>query len=259
MMPTPRYKLTSLSMGIGEVPGPEVFWMNDFDKWHTLNFQVFLIEGEGVCALVNTGPPEDLKAMNLGWEAFLGERAKFQRGKGEFLLEQLERVGVPPATITHVILTPLQLYTTGNVHHFPGAEICISKRGWVHYMTTKAHPHDDKDTSIGPDLIRLLLTDMWPKVRLLEDEDEIVPGIRSWWAGSHHRATIAVEVDTEKGCAVITDAFFTLENLRRNRPIGICENIYEAMEAHKRAQTADIILPLYDPENFDRFPGGKIA
>lgn len=258
-MTSPTYKITALSMGIGEIPGPELFWMNDFDLWHTLNFQVMLIQGPGICALVNTGPPEDLEPMNKGWEAFLGKRARFNRREGEYLLDQLNRVGVKPSDVTHVILTPLQLYTTGNVHHFPGAQVCLSKKGWIHYMTTKEHPHDDKDTSIGPDLIRLLVTDWWPQLRLLEDEDEVAPGIRTWWAGSHHRASIAVEVDTPRGTAVITDAFFTMENLRRNRPIGICENIYEAMEAQSRAQQSDIVLPLYDPETFERFPGGDIA
>jgi glyoxylase-like metal-dependent hydrolase (beta-lactamase superfamily II) len=253
------YKITALSMGTGEVPGPELFWMNDFDKWHTLNFQVFLIQGDGLCALVNTGPPEDLTAMNAGWEAFLGSRARFKRAEGQFLLDQLAREGLRPEQITHIILTPLQLYTTGNVHHFENAEICISERGWTHLLTTKDHPHDDKDTSIPPALLARLVTDMWPRLRLLKDEDVIVPGVTTWWAGSHHRATIAIEVDTAAGKAVITDSFFTIQNLERNRPIGICENIYEAMVAHKRAQLADIILPLYDPSNFERFPGGKIA
>jgi len=258
MSKSSSYTLTAISMGTGEVPGPELFWMNDFDKWHTLRFQVFLIRGNGICALINTGPPENLEAMNAGWEAFLGKRARFQRAEGEFLLDQLRRLGVNPGEITHVILTPLQLYTTGNLQHFPNAQICISEKGWVHFMTTKDHPHDDKDTSIPPELLKRMVTDMWPRIRLLADEDTIAPGISTWWAGSHHRATIAVEVQTAKGLAVVSDAFFTLENLERNRPIGICENIYEAMAAHDRARKADIILPLYDPSNFDRFPGGEI-
>ena len=253
------HRITALSMGSGEIPGPELFWMNDFDRWHTLNFQVFLIQGDGVRALVNTGPPEDLSPMNAGWESFLGARARFKRSEGEFLLDQLARVGVLPDEITHIILTPLQLYTTGNLQHFENAEICISERGWIHLLTTKDHPHDDKDTSIPPELLARLVTDMWPRLRLLQDEDMIFPGVTTWWAGSHHRATIAVEVETAAGKAVITDAFFTMQNLERNRPIGICENIYEAMAAHERAQLADIILPLYDPSNFERFPGGEIA
>lgn len=258
-MSSPTFHITSLSMGRGEIPGPELFWMNNFDEWHTINFQVMLIQGEGFCGLVNTGPPKDLEPMNMGWEAFLGERARFRREEGEYLMDQLSRVGVSPEEVTHIILTPLQLYAVGNVHRFPNAQICLSKTGWIHYMTSKEHPHDDKDTSIPPELVSRLVTDMWPRLRLLENEDQIVPGISTWWAGSHHRASIAVEVATKNGTAVITDAFFTMDNLTRNRPIGICENIYEAIEAHARAQRSNIILPLYDPANFDRHPGGVVV
>jgi hypothetical protein len=66
-------------------------------------------------------------------------------------------------------------------------------------------------------------------------------------------------VDTASGTCVITDAFFSLDNVERDHPIGICENIYEAMAAHARARRADVILPLYEPRNFERFPGGVVA
>jgi glyoxylase-like metal-dependent hydrolase (beta-lactamase superfamily II) len=251
-----NFQVDCLPMGIGYVPGPEVFWMNDWGEWYPLAFQVVLVRRPGVIALVNTGPAEDLDPMNDGWASFLGERARLKREPGQFVVDQLALHGVAPEDVTHVILTPLQLYTVSNVMRFPNASIYISKRGWVHFNTSKAHPHDDRDTSIPPGLLRELVTTAWPRVVLLEDEDEVLPGLRTWWAGSHHRATIAVEVDTSEGTVVISDAFFYLENLERNRPIGICENIYEALAAHERAAKSAIALPLYDPKNFSRFPNG---
>lgn len=251
-----NYEIDCLPMGIGEVPGPEVFWMNDWEEWYPLAFQVVLIRGNGVVALVNTGPALDLTPMNDGWASFLGERARLAREPGQFVIDQLARHGVLPGDVTHVILTPLQLYTVSNVLSFPNASIHLSKRGWIHFNTMVDHPHDDRDTSIPPAILKELVTTAWPRVVLLEDEDEIVPGLRTWWAGSHHRATVAVEVDTTEGTVVISDAFFYLENLERNRPIGICENIYEAETAYERARQAAIALPLYDPKNFSRFPDG---
>jgi hypothetical protein len=251
-----NYEIDCLPMGIGEVPGPEVFWMNDWDRWYPLAFQVMLIRGNGVVALVNTGPAADLGPMNDGWASFLGERARFARGPGEFIVDQLASHGVLPEEVTHIVLTPFQLYTVSNVLLFPNASIHLSKRGWTHFNTMIDHPHDDRDTSIPPEILRELVTTAWSRVVLLEDEDEIVPGIRTWWAGGHHRATVAVEVDTIEGTVVISDAFFYLENLERNRPIGICENIYEALAAYERARTSAIALPLYDPKNLVRFPNG---
>jgi len=65
-----QYKLTLLSMGGSEVPGPELFWMGQWDNWFRLQFQVGLIQGNGITALVNTGPAKDLGPMNEGWVAF---------------------------------------------------------------------------------------------------------------------------------------------------------------------------------------------
>ncbi len=252
-------RLRMLPVGTSNIPGPELFWMSEWDAWHPLCFQVGLIQGAGVTALVNTGPAADLEPMNEGWASFLGDRARMSREDGQFILDQLEALEIAPSDVTHVIVTPLQLYSVSNVLAFPNAEICIAKRGWIHFHTTHSHPHDNRDTSIPPEILTHLVTDAWDRVRLLEDEDVVAPGIRTWWSGGHHRASIAVEVDTTKGTAVLSDSFFYLENVENNHPIGISENMYECLAAHERVKRADIVLPLYDPKNFERFPEGVVA
>ena len=43
-------------------------------------------------------------------------------------------------------------------------------------------------------------------------------------------------------------------------PIGINENMYEALACYERVERdAQIILPLYDPKNLERFPGGVVS
>lgn len=256
----PTFGVRILPLGLGDVPGPEVYWMSDWDQWYTLAFQAFLIEGPGVRALVGTGPAQDLGPMNQAWAAFLGERSRFRREDGMWLPDQLSAMGIAPGDITHVLLTPLQLYTTSNVLLFDRAEICLSERGWVHFHTAGAHPHDDRDSSLSPEVAAHLVGPGWPRVRLLADTDEIAPGLRTWWTGSHHRASMAVEVDTTAGRVTITDAYFTRRNLETDHPIGICENIYEALDAHRRVRrTADIALTLYDAEQLERFPDRVVA
>lgn len=254
------YSVKTFSVGQSIIPGPELFWMNDFEKWHPLTFQVQLIQGNGITALVNTGPALDLEPMNEGWASFLGEKARMERKEGEFILEQLESVGVKPEDVTHVILTPLQLYTVSNVLEFPNAQICIAERGWIHFHTTHEHPHDNRATSIPDEILVPLVTTEWSRVRLLKDEDTIASGLRTWWSGGHHRASIVVEVDTNEGVVAISDSFFVLRNVAENIPLGINENMYEILEAYKRVrEKADIIVPIYDPLNFERFPSGVIA
>lgn len=254
------YSVQLLPVGRADVPGPELYWMSGWDQWYPLLFQVALIRGGDVTALVNTGPARDLEPMNAHWVKVLGERAPMRRAAGEFVLDQLDANHVAPEDVTHVILTPLQLYTVSNVMSFPNAQICIAERGWVHFHTTHDHPHDDRATSIPDDLLVHLVTNAWPRVRLLADSDEIAPGLRSWTCGVHHRASMVVEVDTSEGVVAISDAYFYLDNIEGGRPMGITENLYEAIDTYDRVRrTADVIVPLYDPGNLDRFPDGRVA
>ncbi|MGH3097065.1 MAG: hypothetical protein ACRDMV_13845 [Streptosporangiales bacterium] len=254
------YQVRLLPVGRSEIPGPELFWMSGWQEWYPLTFQVALIQGPGVVALVNTGPADDLDLLNERWSQVLGERALMRRDEGERPLDHLDRLGIAPSQVTHVILTPLQLYTVGNVLAFDEAQICIAERGWVHFHTTHAHPHDDRATSIPDDILVRLVTDAWPRVRLLADEDELAPGLRTWWCGTHHRASIVVEADTPAGTVAVSDAYFYLDNIEQDHPMGITENLYEAMATYRRVREQGLVpVPLYDPGNSGRFPGGKVA
>lgn len=253
------YTVDMLAVAHTEVPGPQVFWMSGWTETHALTFQVALIRGGDVVALVNTGTAPDIAVHTDGDKGFFGEGARMWREDGEFITDQLARHGVAAADVTHVILTPLTLYTTANIKLFGNAEIAISRAGWVHFHVTKKHPHDDHDTLLPPDLIVHLVTDAWPRVRLLEDEDELAPGIRTWQAGAHHRSSICVVVTTAAGDVAITDAVFVQENLDRDHPIGICSNLEEAIVAHRRLKESGTrVIALYDPGTFERFPGGGV-
>jgi hypothetical protein len=100
-----------LPVGEGDVPGPELFWMSDWDRWYTMVFQIGVLRAPGVCCLVNTGPADDLGPMNDVWAEVLGERARMRRADGLRITEQLARIGIDPMEVTHVILTPLQIRT----------------------------------------------------------------------------------------------------------------------------------------------------
>lgn len=254
------YRVDLIEVGRAEVPGPEVFWMRDFAKWYELAFQVVLVRGADRVLLVNTGPAHDLRPMNEGWASFLGERAAMRRPPGEFVLDGLERRGVWAEAVTDVVLTPLQLYTVSNLMAFPNARIWISRRGWEHFHTTHKHPHDDRATSIPPEILAYLVDAAWPRVCLVGDYDELAPGVTAWWSGGHHRASLCLEVEVTTGTIAISDTFFVLDNVQRDHPIGISENIYECLDTYARVRRPGVtVVPLYDPKNFERFPGGVVA
>lgn len=248
-----------LPFGRVDIPGPELFWMSAWDEWFPLTFQGALIRGEDFRLLVNTGPPKDLSQLNEYWASRMGERVLLRRDEGEFILEHLASLGVSADEITHVVLTPLENYTVSNVPSFTKAEICLSQRGWIHFHTTHSHPHHNRAAAVPEPILVHMVTEAWPRVRLLRDEEVIVPGVRAWWAGVHNRASLVIEVETAQGIVGITDIFLHIENFERNHPIGINESLQEAIDAHERVlASCDIVVPLTDPKNFDRFPGGLI-
>jgi hypothetical protein len=142
--------------------------------------------------------------------------------------------------------------------NYQNATICLSKRGWTFFHETQNHPHDARWATFSKEVLHHLVIDAWDRVRLLEDEDQIAPGLRTWWAGTHHRATTAIEIETDEGVGIASDAYFYLENVTENRPLGISESMAEALTCYERVRaTASHILPLTDPRLPELCPGNK--
>lgn len=158
-------------------------------------------------------------------------------------------------------MTPLQAYATGNLDLFRNAEICISRKGWIEdFQAPYYHLHVPRHLRIPTAVNNYLQNEGWEKLHLLADEEEILPGIRSFWAGVHHRSSIAVCVETENGTVLITDCFFKYGNLEQGRYLGVMESMMEADATWKRIRKESTIsASIYDPELFNRHPGGILA
>ena len=255
-----NYEIQVLKMGQSDVPGPEVYWMSHWDQWLTLYFYMVVIRGEGKIAIVNTGPPQDLTEMNEQWASYAGARCQMLRRPEERPDTALAALGIKPEDVTHVLITPLQSYATGNIPLFSNAQVCISRRGWIEDFHAPRFPiHAPRRTRIPNDVLTYLEMEHPEKIRLLEDDDEILPGIRARWVGVHHRSSMAFEVSTAAGRVVITDAAFHYGNVENMHPLGILESMEECHLAYRWFQRADILVPLYDPAVLDRYPGGHIA
>jgi hypothetical protein len=69
-----------------------------------------------------------------------------------------------------------------------------------------------------------------------------------------------VEIDTEAGVVAVSDSFFYYENVEQGKLLGLCENMYEALNCNARVlKNADHIVPIHEPKVFARYPGGLIA
>lgn len=247
-----------------EVPGPEVYWMDAWDRWETLYFLMGVIgDVDGGVALINSGPPKDLAPWNKYWGSLGGKEhdSRMIVEPNERPLAILRRLGIKRSDVKHIFVTPMQAYANGNLHLFSKATYHISRRGWIEDIFAPRHkPHVPRFFFMSDELIQYLLLKAQDRIHLIEDEAEICPGIRVFWSGVHHRASQAICVETKKGTVVATDSVFKYPNYEDGKPLGIQESMEEYHTLCDRlTREADIVVPLYEPEVLNRFPDGKIA
>ncbi len=257
-----KYTIQAFNAGTFWVPGPEVFWMEAWNQREEMNLILYLIRGGGENILINTGPPQNLSVINEAWVNFFGyPEARIVRSEEQLPQNILRAQCLTPEDISLVLVTPLQAYATANIPLFRNATIGISRRGWIEdFQAPFYHLHVPRHLRIPPEVNHYLQNDGWDKMRLLSEEEEIRPGIRVFWAGVHHRSSMAIVVETEKGSVIISDCFFKYGNIESGRYLGVMESMMEADATWGRIRKeADIVASIYDPEVFVRYPGGVLA
>ncbi len=246
----------------GKVPGAEIFWMSRFNEWHPLSALMGVIRGGGKTIVINTGPSESfLPFMNEVWRNEFDERVQMTVNKEQKTIKVLSKFGIKPKDVDYAIVTPLQAYAIGNVDLFPNAKICLSKRGWIDFHAPK-HFDPRRKMAIPDHILTYLVFKAWNegRVHLLEDEETLLPGIHVWFAGTHHRSSMGINIQTEKGTVVFSDSMFYYGNIENNHPIGIMESLEECKDTYARIRKeANIIVPLYDPAVIKRYPHGYIS
>jgi hypothetical protein len=234
--------------------------MSHWNEWVKLHFYMVVLRCNGITAIINTGPPSDITQLNHAWSEFAGPRCQMIRNEEERPERALARIGVDPAEVDFVLLTPLQSYATSNIPLFKNAKICLSRRGWIEDVIARpSASHGARSFCVPDAVLKHMLFEAQDRIRLIGDEEEICPGIRAWWAGVHHRSSVVYSVDTDAGIVMIGDCAMKYENLV-GPPLGIAESLLEAATTYERVKReASIFLPLYDPEVLVRYPNGIVS
>jgi hypothetical protein len=256
----PTWRIDFLHLGGWDwAPGFEMFWMEAGAPDGPLALVSLLLRDGESTVLVNTGPDAGmLPVLNQRWAEF-DPRHQLRVRDDQRLEAQLSRLDVDVADVTHVIVTPFQPYAIGNLLTLPNAAYCLSRTGWIdfHAPRWRDHPHDYRPFVIPAPVLTELVTDRWDQVRLLDDEEELLPGLSVFWTGAHHRSSMAIKAATDEGAVIASDCFMRAENVTQNRPLGISESLAETLTAYERIrQEADVLVPLYDPAVFRQHPNG---
>ncbi len=243
-----KYELYVIKTGEAEVPAPEVYWMEGWDKWEKLSFHSLLLKSENFNFIINTGLPDNLSERNKAMIDFAGERAIF---KSCDILKELKNFNVEPSEINGISFTPIQDYTTGNIKKFNNAKIFINRYGWIEDVIAPSNKkHLSRNLFIPEDELNYIIFRARDKVVLFDANPEfkIVPGIKATWVGCHHRSSLAFSINTKKGNVIFTDCSFKKKNFENNIPIGIAENTLECLDAYSKLKNSGEILSAYDPD-----------
>jgi glyoxylase-like metal-dependent hydrolase (beta-lactamase superfamily II) len=172
--------------------------------------------------------------------------------------EVLDSIGVPPESVTDIIVT--------HVHwdHLDGADLFPNARVWIQ--------REEYDYHVGPggealqpviapaDAAMLKRLGDAGRLQLVDGDDrEIIPGIRVFTGGRHTWASQYAAVRTRSGTVVIaSDNVYLYENIDRHVPIAATLDSAANLAAQDRmlrmVSRKDLLIPGHDPAVFQRFP-----
>ncbi len=236
------YKIHPIVVGTKIFDKGMMTYQHDYGKEYTIPIYSWFIEGGNKTLLVDTGLMGVIQSE---------DREKAIGGRIYTFEEGLARWGMKPADIDIVIHTHL------HNDHCENDFKCVNARFFAHELEFEScyHPHP-LDFRYMSDFVEEL--DQEGLMTHLEEDREIMPGIRMIHTPAHTRGGMSVLVETEKGIAAISGFCTIMENFYPPRQITAMEmevippgthvNTYEAYDQVKRLkETADIILPLHEP------------
>jgi N-acyl homoserine lactone hydrolase len=243
----PTYRIYPLRNGICKIAGNHAYYEGDNNETYDFALYIWLILGGDKPILIDAGL-SDVNEMNRGAAHVL--REPITQTKNESGTVQLRKFGLTPDDIGHVFITHLHFDHVDDLLNYKNAKVYIGKKEWE--MATTSAP----TWGHGKIMHEFSNTPACRKRLVLVEDQEVLPGIESFWVGGHTPGSMAYRVNTAYGKAVLTgDTISLLGNFERNIPLGIFSNRQECIAAIKKIrEKADIVLPSHDPGTIDRWP-----
>lgn len=245
-----KYTIRAIKVGQCEVRDYITFQDTGTENEKTSTYYLYLwvIEGGPKPIVVETGPkyPDEFSKST---EKYIPGGIK--QLPSERTIEALKRNGIDPADVAYVIVTHMHADHYDYFDAFPNAKLVVNKREYKD-MT------DGRDR-LAPD-VRKALNDRPKALRLVDDDEEILPGIRAVQLGCHTPGSQGVLVRTWMGPVLLAgDVVYKYENIEKDRPTRspdpeICRDAMARIRS-----LADIVLPAHDPLTLQRWPNGIIG
>lgn len=186
-------------------------------------------------------------------------------------VEALARLGIVPESVSQVVLTHLHYDHVGNVAAFPHAELVVSRRELDFWTGPFAERAQFAQIVEPAEIDRVAAARREGRVRCLEGDETIGPGIEALVVGGHSPGQLVLVIAGRAGPVVLaTDALHFYEELDLDRPFEIVadlEQMYRAFDTLRSlaGRPGAVLVAGHDPLVLERFPvladglGARIA
>lgn len=197
--------------------------------------------------------------VDTGYHPDVGER------RGRTLVcdpvDALRRLGVDPDAVPTVILTHLHYDHSGNLDAFPNAELVVHRRELDFWSGPDAQRAQFAAVIEPDEIARVVAAEREGRLRILDGDGEVAPGISSICVGGHSPGQIVLTIDGDRGPVVLaSDAAHYYEELELDRPFEILVDLpamyagYETVRRLVAERSGAALVVGHDPEVMNRFP-----
>lgn len=243
-MSTPSYRIYAVRYAHRATTSSEVFYGDHHARPMTMDYFVWAIVGAGHTVVVD-----------LGFTEPVGTRRgrQFLRCPGLGLTE----IGVDAARVEHVVLTHFHYDHVGNHALFPRATFHVQDAEMAFATGRHAGRGAFRRSVEVDDVCALVRLNYEGRLRFVEAEAEVAPGIRVHRVGGHTAGMQVVTAPTARGQAVLaSDASHYYANLEQERPFNTLHDLPGTYEAFRRlrelASAPELIVPGHDPLVLER-------